>query len=107
MKTKERNRPPRTRFTSVAIVLARLLLLCTTSAILGPGTSRAASGQGPLHYHYFKERRPLKLQTERIAILHARTPAAEGPGKALSRFGLDPQGTQVMPIAGWSLAGTP
>src|SRR5262245_27403570 len=97
----------RTRFTSAAIVGARLLLLCATSAALWPETSSAASGQDALHYHYFKERRPLQLETQRVAILQARTATAEGPAQALSRFGLTPAGTQVLPIAGWSLAGTP
>src|SRR5438094_862634 len=107
MKTKKRNRPMRTRFTSVAIVGARLLMLCATSATLGADTSRAASGQDQLYYHYFKERRPLKLETERVAILQARTAAAEGLGQALPKFGLVPQETRALPIAGWSLAGTP
>jgi subtilisin family serine protease len=97
----------RTRSTSVAIVVTRLLLLCATSATLAPWISSAASGQDSLYYHYFKERRPLKLEAERVAILQARTAAAEGPGQALSRFGLAPEATQALPIAGWSLAGTP
>src|SRR5215831_7591496 len=107
MKNKNSNYLLGTKFTSVLIVAAQLLLLCATSATLGAGTSSAASGQDPLHYHYFKERRPLKLQTERVAILQARTAAAEGLGQALSRFGLASEETQVLPIAGWSLAGTP
>jgi subtilisin family serine protease len=89
------------------MVGARLFLLCATAAALGPGTSSAASGQEPPYYHYFKERRPLKLQTERIAIFQARTAATQGPGQALSKFGLAPEGMQALPIAGWSLAGTP
>jgi len=106
MKTEKRNRP--IKLTSVALVLARLLLLCATSAAaLGAGTSSPASGKAPLYYHYFKERRPLKLETERVAILQARTAATEGVGQALSRFGLAAEGTQVLPITGWSLAGTP
>src|SRR6266403_1494913 len=72
-----------------------------------PIPSRYASGQDQLYYHYFKERRPLKLDTERVAILQTRTAAAEGLGQAVSRFGLAPQEMQGLPIAGWSLAGTP
>jgi len=97
----------RTKFTSVAIVGSRLLLLYATSATLGTGTSSAASGQDHPYYHYFKERRPLKLDTERVAIIHTRTAAAEGLGRTLSKFGLAPRETQALPIAGWSLAGTP
>jgi subtilisin family serine protease len=107
MKTRKWNGAMSTGFTSIAIVAARLLLVCATSAILAPGTSIAGSGQDPLYYHYFKERRPLKLETERVAILQARTAATEGPGQALSKFDLAPEATQVLPIAGWSLAGTP
>src|SRR5216117_760302 len=107
MKTNKRIRPMRSRFTSVAIVGGRLLLLCATSATLGLGTSNAASGQDQLYHHYFKERRPLKLETERVAILQARAAAAEGLGQALPKFGLAPEGTRALPFAGWSLAGTP
>src|SRR5205807_1159910 len=57
--------------------------------------------------HYFKERRPLKLQTERVAILQARTAAVNGLGQALPKFGLAPEETRALPIAGWSVAGTP
>src|SRR5215471_17502823 len=102
-----RNQPMRTKFTSVAIVGARLLLLCATSATLGPEPSSAASDQDPLYYHYFKERRPLKLDTERVAILQTRTAAPAGLGQALSKFGLAPAGTHALPIARWSLASIP
>jgi len=94
-------------FTSVVIAGARLLLLCTTSVTLGAATSGAASGEDQLYYHYFKERRPLKLDTQRVAILQTRTATAAGLGQAVSRFGLAPQETRGLPIAGWSLAGTP
>jgi subtilisin family serine protease len=106
MKTKQRNRAVRTRFTSVAIVGARLFSLCATFATLRADTSSAASGQAPLYYHYFKERRPLNLETKRVAILQARTTGAGDVGQALSRFGLAAEATQVLPITGWSLAGT-
>jgi subtilisin family serine protease len=104
MKTKKGNR--RTEFTPVAVVGARLLLFCAMVVIPGPGSSSTAAGPEPLYYHYFKERRPLKLQTERVAIL-ASTPAPQGVAQALYRFGLIPDGTQELPIAGWSLVGTP
>jgi hypothetical protein len=67
----------RTKFTSINLVVAGCLAFyCATSVTLGAATSGAAPGQDQLYYHYFKERRPLKLDTERVAILQAR-PAAE------------------------------
>ncbi len=96
----------RTKLTWVAIVGARLFVCCVASATLGAQTSRAGSGPDPLYYHYFKELRPLKLETKHVAILQTRTAAAGGPAPALIRFGLAPEQTQALPIAGWSFAGT-
>ncbi|PWU18269.1 MAG: hypothetical protein C5B50_09575 [Verrucomicrobia bacterium] len=104
MKTRNGNRPAAS---CVAFVVARLLWLCATSATLGPGTSGAATGQEPLYYHYFKERRPLKLDTERVAFRQTRTIVSAGVGQAVSRFGLAPPETRTLPIPGWSLARTP
>ena len=104
MKTRIKN-----LFTSLVVASREAWVLPALIVGLGliPVERLSAQGQEPLYYHYFKERRPLKLETERVAILQARTAAAEGPGQALSRFGLAPEGTQALPIAGWSLAGTP
>src|SRR5689334_8432515 len=91
------------KFTSVASVGARLLLLCATYVTPGTETSSAASAQEQPAYQYFTDRRPLKLETERVAILQAGTSGAEGPGHALLKFGLTAEQTQALPIAGWSL----
>src|SRR6266550_3872427 len=108
MKTRNRNQPMRTKFPSISLVVAGCLAFyCARSATLGAATSGAAAGQDQLYYHYFKERRAVKLDTERVAILQTRAAAAEGLGQAVSRFGLAPEKTQGLPIAGWSLAGTP
>src|SRR6266446_3658825 len=90
-----------------ACILGLCALLAHFDLLAQPIPSRAASGQDQIYYHYFKELRPLRLDTERVAILQARTAAAEGLGQALSRFGLAPQENHALPIAGWSLAGTP
>jgi hypothetical protein len=104
MKTRIKN-----LFTSLVVASREAWVLPALIVGLGliPVERLSAQGQEPLYYHYFKERRPLKLETERVALLQARTAAAEGPGQALSKFGLVPEGTQVLPIAGWSLVGTP
>src|SRR5215831_4972689 len=97
----------KTNFTSLAAAGIRLFLLCSMSASLGPWMSSSAATQEPLYYHYFKERRPLKLDTERVAVLRARTAPVDGLKQALPRFGVAPDGTRVLPVAGWSLANTP
>jgi len=92
----------RTKFPSISLVVAGCLAFyCARSATLGAATSGAADGQDQLYYHYFKERRAVKLDTERVAIFQTRAAAAEGLGQAVSRFGLAPEKTQRLPIAGW------
>src|SRR5947209_5675398 len=110
MKSKTRAITRLTKQRDIARILniSGLLVLLLLPALAGQAIdSRAASGQDQLYYHYFKERRPLKLDTERVAILQTRTAAAEGPGQALSKFGLAPEKTQGLPIMGWSLARIP
>jgi len=57
--------------------------------------------------HYFKERRPLKLDVSRVAVLQARQATIDAFNQALVRNGLAPGETQRVPVPRWSLTTTP
>src|SRR5437867_11243066 len=62
------------------------------------------NAQSQLSYHFFKERRPLKLDTSRVAILQTHATVGVGLGSSLKRFGFAPEEPQALPIRGWSIA---
>jgi subtilisin family serine protease len=101
---------------SERIRLIQRVVIAISAVALG-----ASSAQGQWHYYYFKEKRPLKLDVDRVALLR---PAARlqlaAPSRAAgfsprepssapesaAQFGLDENDVKPWPIKGWSLVGT-
>jgi len=69
-------------------------------------TCGASNAQDQLYYHFFKEHRLLKLDTNRVAVLQTREPATGGLSQGLMKHGLAPEDKLVLHAAGWSLART-
>lgn len=74
--------------------LALLLLAALTA-------SQAGAAENGYAHSYFKEQRPLTLDTTRVAVLHA---VASKPD--LARYGLDASAATPMAVPGWSFVGT-
>jgi len=66
--------------------------------------SPAGAGENGYAYSYFKEQRPLTLDTTRVAVLLA--PDRKAPEPDLARYGLDASTATPMAVQGWSLVGT-
>jgi len=60
-----------------------------------------------LHYYYFKEKRPLSLDTERVAIFEAAIGQQALAKGRFEKFGIRDSDVKPWPIHGWSVADVP
>ncbi|MCH7591151.1 MAG: S8 family serine peptidase, partial [Planctomycetes bacterium] len=65
----------------------------------------SAGAEAQWHYTYFKEKVPLTLDVERVAVLQSDTTSERGPN-GIAAGGIDAADVTPSPIPGWYLVGT-
>src|SRR5437773_9498825 len=80
------------------------MMIAGALGVLILAASAVGATNDAFYHYYFKEKRALTLDVDRIAILHARNSQSTAAQAALAKAGALQARTETWPSRGWSLA---